>query len=216
MRWKAAHWSGSRRVSPARAQDAADAIAGFTDAVVAPLRRGEQRQAVAAMRGLFRDPLFGNLRLRWAVERCLLEEIGALETHPVDFCFAAIDVFRWDEDPHHLPPKARAMVARLCTMAETEKRVAGLRHLARRWGLRMWFDRKALAAALLIGTYRPRLFRLAKADPLTVRAVRSLLQDIHAHAGVTAVRTLDRRVIAWWDEALGAPPVPPTRPERAA
>lgn len=205
-----------RRSSPARAQEVGCAVSGFTDAVTAPLRRGDQRNAVVALRGLFRDPLFGNLRLRWVVERCLIEEVSALQEPPVDFCLAAIAAFRWEEDPRHLPPQARAVVARLCALAETERRVAGLRDLAKRWVLRMWFDRMALAAALLTGPYRPRFFRIAKFDPLTVRAVRRLLQDIHARHGVAAARSLDRRVIAWWDEALGIAPVQPARPERAA
>lgn len=205
-----------RRASPARAQDAAEAIADFTDSILAPLRRGDQRNAIAALRGLFRDPLFGNLRLRWVVERCLLEELGSLQDPPVDFCLAAVSAFRWHEGVRHLPPTAQAPVARLCALAETEKRVAGLHKLARHWALRMWYDRTPLAAALLTGIYRPWLFRLAKADPLTARAVKRLLHDIHAYTGAAAARTLDQRVICWWGEALGITPVPPTRPERAA
>ena len=94
--------------------------------------------------------------------------------------------------------------------------MAGLRRRARLWVLRMWVDRTAFAAALLTGVYRPMLFRIARADPGTVRAVKSLLKDIHAHSGGTAARKLDKRVIAWWDEAVGLEPAPPARSERAA
>jgi len=205
-----------RRASPARAQEVGCAVADFTRAVATPLRSGDHRKAVVALRGLFRDPLFGNLRLRWAVERCLLEEVGALQDLPLDFCLAAVAAFHWEDDQHHLPPQARAVVARLCALAEGEKRVAGLRRLARHWALRMWFDRTALAAAMLTGTYRPVLFSLVRFDPLTVRAVKRLLKDIHAYDTVSVARTLDRRVIAWWDAAVGLLPTPATRPERAA
>lgn len=205
-----------RRASPARVQEAPRAITQFTRAITAPLHRGDQKTAVAALRGIFRDPLFGNLRLRWAVEHALLEELGALPELPAEFCLAAIAAFRWEEDPRHLPSRARAIAERLCVLAEGEKRVAGLRRLARFWALRMWFDRTALAAAILTGAYRPILFRLARFDPLTVRAVKRLLADIRTHHTSTAARRLDRRVIAWWDQALGVSSAPPARPDRAA
>ena len=200
----------------ARAQEAARAVAEFTRSMTGPLGRGDQRTAVAAMRAMFRDPLFGNLRLRREVECAVLEDVAGLPEPPVDFCLAAISAFGWDDDPGHLPPESRAVAARLGALVEGGKRVAGLRRRARLWVLRMWVDRTALAAAMLTGVYRPLLFRLARFDPLTVRAVRSLLKDIHAHSGGAAARNLDQRVIAWWDGAVADEPAPPARPDRAA
>ena len=204
------------RYTRARAQEAARAVAEFTGTIMGPLGRGDQRTAIAALRAMFRDPLFGNLRLRWAVERALLEALAALPNPPVDFCLSAMAAFGWDGDTGHLPAEARALADRLCALAEGGRRIAGLREQARLWALRMWIDRTPLAAAMLTGVYRPLLFRIARADPLTVRAVRRLLKDIHAHGGGTAAHRLDKRVIAWWDEALGIAPAPPAWPERAA
>ena len=204
------------RYTRARAQEVARAVDEFTCMITGPLRRGDQRTAIAALRAMFRDPLLGNLRLRWEVERALLEDLATLADPPVDFCLAAISAFAWDQDPRHLVPEVRAVAERLRALVEADRRVAGLRRRARLWALRMWIDRTALAAALLTGVYRPMLFRIARADPRTVRAVKSLLKDIHAHSGGTAARKLDKRVIAWWDEAVGLEPAPPARSERAA
>ena len=205
-----------RRTCPARMQDVARAVVDLTRQVMKPLRRGDQRGAIAALRGLFRDPLFGNLRLRWAVERRLLEEIGDLDDIPADFGLAALAAFKWDEASRHLPDHARAVVERLCAIAEGERRIAGLRRMARHWAVRMWFDRTAAAAALITGPYRPALFRLAMLDPLTARAVRRVLGELRARHALVVARALDRRVVAWWDAALGAQAEAPRRSERAA
>ena len=205
-----------RRTSPARAQEVSRAVESLTRSIVASLARGDRRSAIAGLHGLFRDPLFGNQGLRGLVEQRLLEDVGALNEVSPEFCTAAVSAFGWDNDPVHLPPQSRDLADRLCAIVESERWIAGLRRLARRWAVRMWFDRKTLAAAMLTGTYRPTLFRLARIDPLTVRAVKSLLKDIHTHDANLAARTLDRRVISWWDEALGVTATPPPRSERAA
>lgn len=205
-----------RRTCPARAQEAGRAVLDLTRQVMAPLGRGDRRGAIVALRGLFRDPLFGNLHLRWAVERRLLEQLGVLDDIPVDFSKAALAAFRWNEDPRHLPTSARAVVDRLCAIAESERRIASLRRTARYWAVRMWFDRQAAAAALLTGAYRPVLFRLAMVDPLTARAVKRLLDELRARHAPTVARELDRRVVAWWDAALGTRTAPAPRTERAA
>jgi len=205
-----------RRVCPARIRDSVRAVEELTGTVTAALHGGDHREAIAALRGLFRDPLFANLPLRWAVEVALLEEIGRLEETPIEFGLAAVTAFHWDDDVSHLPAAARAIAARLCAIADGDRRVAGLRRAARHWALRMWFDRRALAAALLTGHYRPWLFRLALLDPLTARAMRGLLSELRAHGDTAVERTLDRGVIAWWDEALGHTAQPPSRPDRAA
>jgi hypothetical protein len=205
-----------RRTCPARAQEAGRAVLDLTCQVMAPLARGDRRGAVVALRGLFRDPLFGNLRLRWAVERRLLEQLGALDDIPVDFSQAALAAFRWEEDPRHLSISARAVVDRLRAIAESQRRIASLRRMARFWAVRMWVDRQSAAAALLTGPYRPVLFRLAMLDPLTARAVKRLLDELRARHAPTVARELDRRVVAWWDAALGIRTVPTPRTERAA
>ncbi len=205
-----------RRASPPRLSDAASAPEALTGDIAAALGGGDQRNAVAAMRALFRDPLFGNLPLRHTIENRILEAVGALPELPVEFGLAALTTFRWDQDARHLSDPARAIAERLCAIAEGERRIAGLRRVARHWAVRMWFDRRTLAAALLTGRYRPRLFRLALLDPLTVRAVRRLLRELRAHDADAGTRTLDSGVVAWWDNSLGADEARPNRPERAA
>jgi len=205
-----------RAGGPARATEVASALSGLVERLLTPLRRGDQRMASGALRGVLRDPLLNNRALRGAFERRLLSEIALLDDCPVDFALAVVAAFRLNEGRGHLPAREGGVAARLCRIAEGEHHVAALRRAARRWAFWFPFSRRPFAAALITGAFRPRLFRLVALDPLTVRAVRRLLDELRGRYPWVVTRKLDPKVLAWWEGVLGAGKVATARPGRAA
>ena len=92
----------------------------------------------------------------------------------------AIDAFGWDRDTSHLSPEASTIAWEIVARREALERLTTLRRAARRprYLALFLFDRLPLAAAVLLGPYRPRLFSLLSLDRGTFNAVSALLSEL--------------------------------------
>ena len=170
------------------------------------LGAGDTAAAVRALDEALRAPLLVNIELRRVFEIRLLAGMAGLWPLPDAFAAAAVRAFRWDEDPRHLPPKYQFLVREVVAAPEGRRRVAELRALARRWLPRYAFDKQPLAAALLTGPYRPRLFKLAAVNLDIHRAVAGLLSELRAYYPEVLASELEPRTVAYWLRVIDEPP----------
>jgi hypothetical protein len=166
--------------------------------ILTPLGRGDSAAAVAALESTLQEPLLVNIELRRLFEMRLL---AALPNHlplPDDFAAAAVRAFRWDQDLRHLPPEYRFFAGDLLRAAEGRCRLEELREAGRGWLMAYCVDKRPLAAALLTGPYRPRLFRLAALSDDLLRSMAGLLTEFRAFYPDAMARGLDPRTTGFW------------------
>lgn len=155
----------------------------------------------AALRRALNQPALLALDRRRQFERRLLTQLARHEPLAVALAEDAARRFHWFErgyaarqaggaDPH-----VRTLQQRL----SGRQRVIALRDEARRLRHTLLQDRRPLAAGLLTGEYRPRLFAVLALDPETVRAVDALLGELSTDYGDALGHELDSRSIAWWN-----------------
>lgn len=192
------------------------AVEQMIDTIFDALADGDEIAAVEALNEALRNPLLINFELRRHLERRLIEELSDLPQVPDDLVLAACAPFGWDEDLRHLPPGHADFVVQLRAAPEGRLRISELRRAGEAWPAAFLFDRGPFAAALLTGGFRPRLFRLAALDHLTVPAVASLLNELRVLYPAVTAQTLDANTLDWWQrEADGPPTAPRARLRRA-
>lgn len=172
--------------------------------------------AATALAAVLRKPVFRNAATRHAFGIHLLRELARLDPVPEAFVTFAARTFAWPTQLRRMPPDLRATARSLLADGAGMRRLHALRRQGRWWVLRAPFDRSALAAAVLTGSYRPAFFRLVAFDPYTRRAVGHLLRDLRAHHRTLIEVELNALVIAWWDGALGLDAGRPVPEPRAA
>ena len=87
-------------------------------------------------------------------------------------------------------------------------RVVELRRQGRGWFWEVLWDQEPLAAALLTGRCRPRLFRLLALDHGIFTAVARLLWELTCFYSAALDKELDPRTLAWWRRAVERPRAP--------
>ncbi len=161
--------------------------------------------ATLRLRECLRDPVMANLKHRAAFERRMLEEVARLGRSSHAFAEAASQAFHWNDGLHHLPLPHRRIAQGLLCSGDLGERVAELRRQGRGWFWEFLWDQEPLAAALLTGRYRPRLFRLLALDHGIFTAVARLLCELAAISPAPLVRELDPLTLAWWQRAVERP-----------
>ena len=179
------------------------------DTIFHNLAGGDEVAAVEALNETLRNPLLVNFEFRRHLERRLLEELSDLPLVPDDLVLAAGAAFGWDEDLRHLPPGYADLVVRLLAAPEGRRRISELRPAGEAWPAAFLFDRGPFAAALLTGRFRPRLFRLAALDHLTVPMVAALLNELRVLYPAVTAQTLEAGTLDWWQREVDGPPEAP-------
>ena len=124
------------------------------------MAQGNDAAAASRLAEALRGPALSNLERRAYLELRLLEEIAEWNQVPPALAAQVAASFNWYDDLGHLPPAYRVLARDLLTGPDAEQRLAELRAQARIWPRRCLFDKHPLAAALLLGPYRPWLFTL--------------------------------------------------------
>lgn len=180
---------------------AGDLTAGVRDA----LDREDEAGAVGAFDRALRHASLADLDRRWQFERSLLDALVRRDP-PKALVNRAIEAFRWHEDLRHLEPRQRHHARALLEIPDTQARLAELRAQAREWFWELTrFDKEPLAAALLTGRYRPRLFRVLAMDRGTFDAVSRLYLELRAIYPRLVERELDARCVSWWHDEIEPP-----------
>lgn len=187
----------------------AAALDRLADSVTDALMAGEDKAAVAALHKALRAPLLVNIDRRHGLENALLTRLDGLARIPKDFATETVAAFDWVAGLQHLPPRSREVADRLLDLSEGRRRLAELGALARARPWIFLFDRRRLAAALLTGPHRPRLFRFLARDGLTLRAVDRLLSEFLNLYPEIIYQELDFDVVDWWTQAVETSSIDP-------
>jgi hypothetical protein len=180
-------------------------LAALFAPVADALARGDDEAAVASLGAALRDPRLTNLELRARFERRLLEELARSDRPPEAVAAAAIEAFSWTEGLGHLPPAHREVARDLLGIRHAENRLHALREAGRGWIWKFPIDQEPLAAALLTGRFRPRLFRVLALDRGIHTAVRRLLRELGVSCPALLERDLDPGTVAWWRRRVERP-----------
>jgi hypothetical protein len=177
--------------------------------ILAPLGQGDPAAAAAALESTLQEPLLVNIELRRLFEMRLLAALPDYLPLPDDFAATAVRAFRWDQDLRHLPPEYRFFARDLLRGAEGARHLGQLRQKGRGWLMAYSEDKHPLAAALLTGPYRPRLFRLAALNDDLLRSMSDLLTELRAFYPDAMARELDPRTTAFWLRRIDEEPKGP-------
>jgi hypothetical protein len=183
----------------------AAALEALLARVTDDLAEGEEAAAILQLRAALQDPLLANLEHRAAFERRLLEEIARVSPASEVFAEAASQAFHWNEGLHHLPRAYQHIAQGMLHIDGAKDRVAELRRQGRGWAWEFLWDQEPLAAMLLTGRYRPRLFRLLALDHGIFSAVARLLTELTITYSALLERELDPMTLAWWRRAVERP-----------
>ena len=162
--------------------------------------------AALRLESILEDPALCGLERRARFELRLLEEIAQRRDFPASLARLAIDSFRWDRELDHLPDFHKMAARDLLAIPEAEARLGDLRADARSWfwGLLALY-KSGLAAALLLGSCRPALFRLAALDWGTWQALGNLFRELDRDYPRLLQQDLDPETVAWWRRKLETP-----------
>jgi hypothetical protein len=178
-----------------------DLVAGVSDGVA----RDDDEAAVSRLGEALQDPLLTNLELRAGFERRLLDEVARRGWPSASFAAAAIEAFYWNDGVGHLPPRHQEVARGLLGIRGAQDRLEALRQEGRGWFWRFLIDQGPLAAALLTGRFRPRLFRCLALDRGIFNAVARLLGELAVFYPSLLERDLDPMTVDWWRRTVGRP-----------
>ncbi len=181
------------------------AVEALLARVAEGLARGDDEAAVSSLSEALQDPRLTNLELRARFERRLLEEIARLDWTSEPAAAAAIEAFYWNEGVGHLPAGHQEIARGLLGIRGTRDRLETLRQEGRGWFWKFLIDQDPLAAALLTGRFRPRLFRWLALDRGIFNAVARLLRELRIYYPSLLDRDLDPRTVDWWRRSVERP-----------
>jgi len=174
----------------------------FIGRLLQDLARGDEDSAIVGLREALGHPALVNLELRNILQERVLHTIGALPTTPQNFAEAAVEIFGWHEQIAQLSPYCQATVRNLLNLPEERERLARLVTQSRHWRRSFLFDRRPLAAALLLGPYRPRLFAILARDSMTLWAMRHTLEELMEFYPGLIGNHLNLDITAWWNRKI--------------
>lgn len=188
---------------------AAEPGSAALDALFAPvadsLARGDDAAAVSSLGKALQDPRLTNLELRARFERRLLEAVARLGWTPEPVAAAAIEAFYWNEGVGHLPAGHQDIARGLLGIRGARARLDALRQAGGGWFWKFPIDPDPLAAALLTGRFRPRLFRCLALDRGIFNAVARLLRELRIFYPSLLERDLDPMTVDWWRRSVERP-----------
>lgn len=183
-----------------------DQLAALLNGVLEPLALGDPAVAAARLEAAVRDPFLINIELRGVFQNILVAALENLLPLAHSFAETVVRTFRWNEDMRHLAPSQRPVAEHALAVVQGRQRMRELRDQAASWYRYYPFDKAPLAAALLTGAYRPRLFAMA-ALSLEVRARMTTLVSELRHLYPDSLTTeLDPRTLAHWLRVVSEPP----------
>jgi hypothetical protein len=185
-----------------------DPIQALVARISDDLAQGDDAAAAARLAAALRGPALSNLERRAYLELQLLEEMAERDQVPPALAAQAAANFDWNDDLGHLPPAYRVVARDLLSGPDAEHRLAELRAQARTWPRRLLFDKRPLAAALLLGPYRPWLFAFLALSRGTFHAVSGLFQELRCTYPEQVWHGLDPRTVAWWERTIDRPSGP--------
>ncbi len=167
----------------------------------------QHNDAGAALRlaEALRGPALTSLDRRAYLELQLLEEMSERDQGPPALAAQAAASFDWHHGLGHLPPAYRILARDLLTGPNAEQRLAELRVQARTWPRWLLFDKRPLAAALLIGPYRPQLFAVLAMSRGIFHAMSGLIHELRCTYPEQMWQLLDPATVAWWDRTIDQP-----------
>ncbi len=169
------------------------------------LARGDDETAVSSLGEALQDPRLTNLELRSRFERRLLEEVARWGWTSEPVAAAAIEAFHWNEGVGHLPPGHQDIARGLLGIRGAQDRLEALRQEGRGWFWQFLIDQGPLAAALLTGRFRPRLFKWLALDRGIFNAVARLLGELRIFYPSLLERDLDPMTVDWWRRSVDRP-----------
>jgi hypothetical protein len=169
------------------------------------LGQGDETAAALRLAEALRDPALTNLERRAYLELQLLEEMAEWDQVPPALAAQAATSFNWYDDLGHLPPAYRVLARDLLSGPGAEQRLAELRAQARTWPRWLLFHKQPLAAALLLGPYRPWLFSLFAFSRGTFDAMSGLVQELRCSYPAQVWDNLDPRTVDWWKRRVDRP-----------
>ncbi|MDH3596059.1 MAG: J domain-containing protein [Rhodospirillales bacterium] len=181
------------------------AVEALLARVVEGLAREDEEAAVSSLGEALQDPRLTNLELRARFERRLLEEVARLDWTPEPVAAAAIEAFYWNEGVGHLPPGHQEIARGLLGIRGAKDRLDALRQAGRGWFWKFLIDQDPLAAALLTGRFRPRLFWWLALDRGIFNAVARLLWELRIFYPSLLERDLDPMTVDWWRRNVDQP-----------
>lgn len=187
---------------PDSGQKAVDAA---VESVGAKLAGDDLAGALAALDRALRDPELAAMERRRILEQRLLRELEPDKATPTAVIDALAEAFDWRDDPSHLPPMAEERARNLLAEREMRHRLDALRRERGHWYRILLFDKRPLAAGLLLGRYRPRLFALFAFDRQVFAFATSLFAELDSLDPTLLERELDPKTVAWWRRALYRP-----------
>ena len=185
---------------PDRSPDVAALIAPILEAV----KIGDEDAALHALASALDDPVLTDLERRSAFERRMIE---ALARAPASYGFLAEvgEIFGWEEDDETGAAGGGAVMDRLAEIRDAEAHLRDLQHQAAHWQSDVLFTRYGVAAKLLLGPYRPKLFRLAALDWKIFNAMYDLIFELNYYNPMLWQRALETRTVDWWREFVFRP-----------
>ncbi|MCH8096907.1 MAG: hypothetical protein IID53_07495 [Proteobacteria bacterium] len=190
--------------APERESDAT--VDALVEEVESCLDADTVEDAALRLESILEDPALCGLERRARFELRLLEEIARRRDFPAGIAKPAIDSFRWDRELDHLPDFHQMAARDVLAIPQAEARLGDLRAKARSWFWKLFaLDKTGLAAALLLGSCRPALFRLAALDWGTWQALGNLFWELDKDYPTLLRQDLDPETVAWWRRKLETP-----------
>lgn len=193
-----AAWSPKNQATPEDPDDGLEAVDAAIGSIGARLARDDLAGTLAALHRALRDPTLAAIERRRILERRLLAELDPDKATPTALIDALAKAFDWRDDPSHLPPMAQARALDLLAERDAERRLEALRRERRQWYRILIFDKRPLAAALLLGPFRPKLFALFAHDRQIFDTATSLVGEFDSLNRARLEQELDPKTVVWW------------------
>ncbi len=172
--------------------------------VLDALERGDEEAALRLLNAATADPRFVEYEWRAAYERRLAASL-ADSSMSADFLDRAAQIFQWDAYVDFGSAGGMILTDRLADMQDAKAYLDDLNEQAANWASDVVFERCGMAAALLTGPYRPKLFRAAALDWKIFSALRDMVSGLRSFYPTEPPPALDPRTVAWWQDYMDRP-----------
>jgi hypothetical protein len=173
--------------------------------VAAKLAGDDLESTLEALDQALRDPELAAVERRRILEQRLLAALDPEKATPTALIDALAKAFDWRGDPAHLPPMAQERARDLLAEHEARQRLEKLRRERHQWYRILLFDKRPLAAAVLLGPCRPRLFALLALDRQVFSFATDLVAELDILNPALFDQELDPKTVAWWQRARYRP-----------
>ncbi len=175
-------------------------IAPVLDAVAS----GDEETALQLLTAATADPRSVDFEWREAFEQRLAAGLSA-HTMSTEFLDRVAQLFQWDAFVDFGSAGGMILTDRLAEIQDGKAFLQDVKEQAANWASDVVFERRGVAAALLTGPYRPRLFCVAALDWKIFSAMRDMVSGLQTFYPLAPPRELDPQAVAWWQEYMNRP-----------